>query len=217
MVALPSSIDWNYLEERIRRYNQKPSDDLLYRIGTHVDVLSPEEGNRMKQQAGHLHPEQRYRVLNWIVCCQNTVKIETDLALLIFGRDQLTQWLKRSRIAYPDFEFYLLFEFHPSHQSGWESGINFSMHWMPRPGAPEPDVDCDFPWTLYWESGDMFWGDWMTGGNQFEFNLSCYPEQRSFSTYHTFCQEGDCYTTPSDEEADLMSVAQVLEHFPTEA
>jgi hypothetical protein len=87
------------------------------------------------------------------------------------------------------------------------------MHWMPCPGAPEPDVDCDFPWKPYWESGDMFWGDWMTGGNQFEFNLSCYPEQRSFSTYHTFCEEGSRYTTPDDRDANLMSVAQVLEHF----
>lgn len=212
MVALPDSINWNYVEERVRRYNEKPSDDLLYRIGNHTDVLSMEDSDLIqKKQGGYLNPEQRFRVLNWIVTSGQ--EIETDLALLIFGRDQLEEWLERSRQAYPDFEFYLCFEYLTQFQSGCSDGICFSMHWHPLPGAPEPSVECDFPWKLYWETGSMFWNDWMPNGNQFDFGLSCYPNQQSFATPNSFCEEGDRYTTPADEEADLMSVAQVLERF----
>jgi hypothetical protein len=208
------SIDWGYLAERIRRYNQKPNDDLLYRIGTHVDVLTLEDCQLIEQHKGSLSPEQRFRVLNWIVSCQNDVEIENDLALLIFGREQLEEWLHRSRQAYPDFEFYLSFEYLTRFKSGCEDGICFTMHWMPRPGAPEPDTDNDFPWRLYWESGEMFWGDYPGGfTNQFDFNLDCYPDQESFTRLGWICSQGSRYTTPSDEEADLMSVAKVLEHF----
>ena len=99
-------------------------------------------------------------------------------------------------------------------KSGCEDGICFTMHWMPRPGAPAPDVECDFPWKPYWESGEMFWNEYPGGfSNQFDFNLDCYPNQQSFARPGWVCEEGDRYTTPSDEEADLMSVAQVLEHF----
>lgn len=213
VASLPDSINWHYITERVRRYNQNPSDDLLYRIGTHIDVLTLEDQELIqKQQSGYLNPEQRYRVLNWLAC-QDEIEIKGDLALLIFGRNQLEEWLERSRQAYPDFEFYLVFEFHPLHKSGWESGINFSMHWAPQPGAPEPDVECDFPWKLFWEIGSMFWNDWMPNGNQFDFGLSCYPNQESFATPNSFCEEGSRYTTLTEEEADLMSVAQVLEHF----
>jgi hypothetical protein len=215
MVAHAHSINWEYVIERVRRYNQNPTDDLLYRIGSHTDLLTRDDENLIQyQQGGYLNPIQRYRVLNWLAC-QDEIEIKGDLALLIFGRDQLTQWLERSRIAYPDFEFYLVFEFHPLHKSGWESGINFSMHWMPTPGAPQPDVECDFPWKLDWECGEMFWGDYPGGfTNQFDFCLDCYPNTLSFATPNSLCEEGDRYTTRSDQEADLMSVAQVLQHFP---
>ncbi len=215
MVALPSSIDWNYVEERIRRYNQKPSDDLLCRIGTHVDVLTPEDCDIIqRKQSGKLNPEQRYRVLDWIVG-KAGLNVEADLALLIFGRQQLEEWLQISRQAYPDFEFYLVFEAHQGQYTG-HHGIDFSMFWMPQPGAPEPDLECDFSWKLFWEYGEMFFGTCMgeyTGRNQFDFALECYPSQQSFARPGWFCEEGDRYTTPCDEEADLMSVAQVLEHF----
>jgi hypothetical protein len=195
MVALPDSVNWEYLIERVRRYNENPTDDLLYRIGNHTDVLTMEDSDLIqRQQGGYLNPEQRYRVLDWVVSCQNTIELECDLALPIFGRDQLTQWLEKS-VECPD-------------------GICFSMHWMPKPGAPEPDVECDFPWKLDWETGVMFWGNYPGGfTNQFDFSLECYPNQQSFATPGSFCEEGSRYTTPTDEEADLMSVAQVLEHF----
>lgn len=213
MVADLQSINWGYVVERIRRYNKKPSDDLLYRIGTHADVLDIADCDHIQSQEGRLDPEQRYRVLNWIVTSQEAVELECDLALLIFGRDQLTQWLEQSRQAYPDFEFYLCFEYLTKFESGYDDGICFTIHWMARPGAPTPNVECDFPWRLYWESGDYFWADWMVGGNQFDFTLHCYPSQQSFATPGLFCEEGDHYTTPTDEEKDLMSVAQVLEAF----
>jgi hypothetical protein len=207
------TIDWSYITERVRRYNLNPCDDLLYRIGTHVDVLTVEDITLIQRQGGYFNPDQRYRVLNWIVC-QDELEIKGDLALLIFGRDQLSQWLQISRIAYPDFEFYLVFEFHPMHQSGWESGINFTMHWIPKPGAPQPDLECDFPWKLDWECAVQFWGGYPGGfTNQFDFCLDCYPDQQSFAAPGLFCEQGDRYTRLSDEEADLMSVAQVLEHF----
>ena len=207
-LGLPDYIDWEYVTERVRRYNEKPSDDLLYRIGTHVNSLAPEDLDLIhRQQGGYLNPEQRFLVLNWIV--KAGLEIDGDLALLIFGRHQLVQWLEQSRQAYPDFEFYLVFEFHDF--KGWEEGINFTMHWMPQPGAPEPSVELDFPWKSYWEGGGMFWNSYPGGfTNQFDFNVDCYPNQGSFATPGAFCSAGDRYTTPSDEEADLMSVAQVL-------
>ncbi len=209
--TLPNSLNWDYLLERVRRYNEKPSDDLLYRIGTHVNALTIEDQILIERHQGNsLNPEQRFRVLDWLVC-QDGIEIKGDLALLIFGREQLIQWLEISRQVYPDFEFYLVFEFHPLHKSGWESGINFSMHWMPKPGAPEPDIECDFSWKLYWEYGGDFWGNYPNNTtNEFDFSLSVYPNQESFATPNSFCEKGDRYTTPSDEEADLMSVAQVL-------
>ncbi|MBD1838880.1 hypothetical protein [Coleofasciculus sp. FACHB-501] len=207
-----SGVNWGYVTERVRRYNQKPSDDLLYRIGTHCDVLLPEDLDLIRcQQQGYLNPEQRFRVLNWIV--RQGFKVQDDLALLLFGREQLAGWLERSQQSYPDFEFFLAFEFLQKEQSGVDAGICFTMHWIPLAGAPEPNVECDFPWKLYWESGDMFWADWFPGGNQFEFNLSVYPNQQSFATPNSFCEEGDRYTTLTDEEAELISVAQVLRHF----
>ncbi len=206
-----NDINWSYVTERVRRYNQQPSDNLLYRIGTHCDALTMDDQNLIQyHQKGYLNPEQRYRVLNWLMLWGMDIK--GDLALLIFGRNQLQEWLEISRQAYPDFEFFLVFELQTKHESGLDHGINFTMHWMPKVGAPEPDVECDFPWRCSWESGDMFWHD-LFEMNQFDFNLSVYPNQQSFATPSRFCVEGDRYTTPTDKEADLMSVAQVLEHF----
>lgn len=209
---LPDYINWGYLSERVRRYNQEPSDDLLYRIGTHVDALTLEDQDLIRcQQQGYLNPEQRFRVLNWIV--RQGFEVQGDLALLFFGKEQLAGWLQRSQQSYPDFEFFLAFEFLQKEQSGVDAGICFTMHWIPQPGAPEPNVECDFPWKLDWEPGDMFWADWMPGGNQFDFCLDCYPNQESFATPNSFCEEGDRYTTLTDEEADLMSISEVLGHF----
>lgn len=213
--AMPNLIDWDYVEERIRRYNANPSDDLLYRIGTHVNILTPQDSDLIQcQQNVCLNPEQRYRVLDWIVSRYiNQFQLKCDLALLIFGREQLTQWLECSRQAYPDFEFYLVFEYMTEFQTGYNDGICFSMYWRPKAGAPQPNFSCDFPWKMYWESGDMFWCEWMTGGNQFYFNLDCYPNQQSFAVSNGFCEENDYFTTPTEREAKFMSVAQVLEHF----
>ncbi len=212
---LAESINWDYVRERVARYNSSPSDDLLYRIGNHVDVLTLEDCSRIAskhQQDGALDPEQRYRVLNWIL--SNGFQIETDLALLIFGRQQLNQWLEISRLAYPDFEFYLAFEYLTRFQSDCGDGICFSLFWMPKDGAPVPDTEYDFPWKLSWDSGEMFWGDHPGGTkNDFDFTLAVYPNQESFAKPGWFCEAGDWYTTPSDREASLMPIAEVLRHF----
>jgi hypothetical protein len=207
------SINLDYITERVGRYNRQPSDDLLYRIGDHANILEPGELYIINyERDGLLTPEQRYRILNWILC--SGFQIESDLALLIFGRNQLSEWLEISRRAYPDFEFYLPFEFFPKSHTGWETGINFSCYWMPKPGAPVPDPECDFSWRLSWDLGEMFWGNLPNGTkNDLEFTLSVYPNQRSFTIAGSVCEEGDWYTSPTDEEAELMSVAQVLEHF----
>jgi hypothetical protein len=205
------SINWEYVTERVRRYNENPSDDLLIRIGSHVDVLTLDDCDLIqKEQGGYLNPEQRYRVLDWIVG-EARLEIEQDLAVLIFGREQLLKWLEQSRQAYPDFEFYLVFEAHQGQYTG-HHGIDFTMHWQPRTGAPEPDVEGDFPWKVFWEWGEMFWGNYPGGfTNQFDFNLNCYPDQWSFATPNSLCVEGDRYTMLTDDEASLMSVASVLE------
>lgn len=200
------SINTKYVQERVHRYNDRPSDDLLYRIGSHADVLEPGESN------GQLNPEQRFRILNWILC--QGYEIKGDLALLIFGREQLEKWLGQSRQAYPDFEFYLAFEFLEEEDTGWESGIYYSLWWHPKPGSPMPSSDCDFPWRLYWDGGDAFWGDFPDNTkNDIEFTLSVYPNQQSFTAPGWVCEEGDRYCSFTDEEADLMPVAEVLKLF----
>ena len=207
-------MDWNYLTERVRRYNENPTEDLLYRIGTHVDVLTPEDCGSISQQG--FSAEQRYRVLNWLASCTDLLNDEMDLALLIFGRNQLEQWLERSRQAYPHFDFYLVFEYQDRFKSGFEDGVNFTMHWHPRPGAPMPlpETETDFPWRPFWESGDMFWSDFPGGSkNHFDFNLYCYPDETGFTKPGWICEEGDWYTMVDERDADLMSVAQVLERF----
>lgn len=198
-------MDWAYLNERIDRYNANPSDDLLYRIGSHVDILRSEEKE--------LSPERRYRILNWIAvhACLNT---DIDLALLIFGRQQLEQWLDRSRQAYPDFEFYLCFEYQSKSKTGWESGINHAIFWLPYPGSPMPETDNDFPYKPYWDTAEHFWLSFPGGfTNEFDFTLDCYPSQDSFTRRGWVCEVDDWYTMLSEEEVDLMPVAQVLQHF----
>ena len=214
--TLPDSIEWDYVIERVRRYNNEPSDDLLYRIGTHVNALTLKDQDLIsRHQDGNLSPEQRYRVFDWLAVQSAAgfvgLEIEGDLALLIFGREQLAQWLEISKRAYPDFDFYLVFEHHPDGMKTGHTGIDFAMYWMPQPGAPEPNVECDFPWNCCWEHGEMFWGGYPgETANQFEFNLFVYPNQWSFATPNYFCEQGSRYTTPTDEEADLMSVESVL-------
>ena len=213
---LAESINWNYITERVTRYNSNPSDDLLYQIGTHTGTLTLDDQAVIDQQGDCLNPEQRYRVLDWLaVQAANGVvglNVEGDLALLIFGREQLTQWLEISKRAYPDFDFYLVFEHHPDGLKTGHIGIDFAMYWMPKPGAPQPDLECDFPWKCCWEYGEMFFWSYLdeSSANQFEFNLFVYPNQWSFATPNYFCEAGDRYTTPTDEEADLMSVEAVL-------
>jgi hypothetical protein len=213
-------MDWGYITERVRRYNNLPCgisaqhDDLLHRIGTNADVLTPEdEYTHSVWDNTMLSPEQRYRVLDWL-CCQDGIEIKGDLALLIFGRQQLAQWLEISRQAYPDFNFYLAFEYRERQVTGWESGIYYTCFWMPCPGAPQPSTEFDFPWKLYWEGGEMFWNDFPNNTKtDFDFTLSVYPNQQSFTDSNWILEEGDWQCTPTDQEADLMSVAQVLEHF----
>lgn len=217
-------MDWNYITERVERFNNYECgtslshDALLYRIGTHVDVLTPQETQIIDANNDGLSPEQRYRVLDWLCC--NGFLITGDLALLIFGCQQLEQWLDRSRQAYPNFGFYLSFEYQEKFKSGFDSGINFTMHWHPQPGAPMPlpETETDFPWRPFWDSGDMFWGSFPGGTtNQFDFNLYCYPDETGFTRPGWICEEGDWYTMVDERDADLMSVAQVLQHFTVPA
>lgn len=58
------SINREYLEERVRRYNEQPSDDLLYRIGSHINLLTVDDCRLIEGQGGCLSPKQRYRVLD---------------------------------------------------------------------------------------------------------------------------------------------------------
>lgn len=209
---------YDYIAERVRRYNNQPSDDLLYRIASHAEILGSTELHLISQ-SGCFIPQQRYLIFNWL-CCKG-FELSGDLALLIFGREQLEQWLDRSQKAYPHFEFYLCFEYQDKFKSGFDSGINFTMHWHPQPGAPMPllDNETDFPWRPFWDSGDMFWGSFPGGStNHFDFNLYCYPDETGFTKSGWICEEGDWYTMKEDEQAaDLMSVAQVLQHFTVPA
>ena len=59
-------MNWSYINQLVRRYNENPSDELLYRIGTQTPVLTQEDMALVfASQSGGLNPEQRYRFLNW--------------------------------------------------------------------------------------------------------------------------------------------------------
>jgi hypothetical protein len=112
----------------------------------------------------------------------------------------------------------LVFEYQDGKKTGWESGINRAMFWAPLPGSPMPATDNDFPWKSSWDSGELFWNDFPGGfTNEFDFTLDCYPDQASFTEPGWVCEEGDRYTTLDERDADLMSVAQVLQHFAVPA
>ncbi|HEY9832402.1 MAG TPA: hypothetical protein V6D26_17580, partial [Stenomitos sp.] len=67
-------------------------------------------------------------------------------------------------------------------------------------------------------SGEMFWGSFPGGTtNQFDFNLYCYPDEAGFTKPGWICEEGDWYTMKDEREANLMSVAQILQHFAASA
>lgn len=207
-----TQINSDYIQERVRRYNEAPSDDLLYQMGSCINTLTSDDERLLRKREYCLAPEQRYRILNQLLC--NGFEIECDLALLIFGRQQLEHWLERSQQAYPDFEFYLCFEYQHRSKTGWDSGINYAMFWMPKVGAPFVGTDNDFPWTSYWDSGEVFWSKFPGGfTNEFDFTLDCYPDQTTFTDPDWVYDEDDYQVKPSDREANLMSVAQVLEHF----
>lgn len=214
--AWAEQINSDYLQERVRRYNEAPSDDLLYRMGSCMTTLTSDDERLLRKSGYVLTPEQRYRILNQLLC--NGFEIECDLALLIFGRQQLNQWLEISRQAYPDFDFYLCFEYQEKKKTGWETGINYTCFWHPLPGAPMPSTEMDFPYKVYWGSGEMFWSNFPNSTtNDFEFTLSVYPNQQSFTDSNWILEEGDWQCTPTSQEANLMSVAQVLEHFAVSA
>lgn len=215
---------WQYIGQLVQRYlDLSPDisiehDGLLRRTGDYVGALTAEECQQIDQhQNGWLTPLQRYQVLNWIASGSPLFKeADTDLSLLIFGRQQLEQWLERSHQAYPHFDFYLVFEYQEKFKSGFDDGVNFTMHWHPQPGAPMPlsETETDFPWRPFWDSGEMFWGDFPgRTKNDFDFTLRCHPDETSFTKPGWICEEGDWYTMVDERDADLMSVAQVLEHF----
>lgn len=63
-------MDPQYINERVSQYRTAQSeadrDDLLYRIGTHADVLSLQEVEAIATNNGVLRPEHRQKVLQWI-------------------------------------------------------------------------------------------------------------------------------------------------------
>ena len=123
-------IDYNYIAHCVNSYNRQQSDLSLLVIASHVDLFDGAELTTIHyKQALQLTPLQRYTVLNWLCC--NDFEIKGDLALLIFGRQQLEEWLERSQAAYPHFRFFLAFEYQTQFKSDMEDGINFAMYWEP--------------------------------------------------------------------------------------
>lgn len=168
-------MDWQYINERVKRYNSAKTtsdrDDLLYRIGTHADLLNPEEA-----PDGNLTAEQRCRVLEWLIY-EAKAFIDGNLTLLIFGVPQLKEWQRRSEEAYPDFALAIAIR-----QSDLMPHLEFSLHFDPLPGAPEVDPETDFPYRPFWDCAEMFWGHFPNNcTNEFDFILDCYPCQASFA------------------------------------
>ncbi|HAA31082.1 MAG TPA: hypothetical protein DCE56_29475 [Cyanobacteria bacterium UBA8553] len=89
---LNSSINWGYVQERVRRYNENPSDDLLYRIGTHADVLEPDESID-----GQLSLEQRTRILNWIA--DQGYKINHDWMQTMASTDYFATYIPGTEVT----------------------------------------------------------------------------------------------------------------------
>jgi hypothetical protein len=172
---------WSYVEERVKRFNraktERDRDDLLYRIGTHADVLDLDDIRLTRENNGALTSEQRRAVLEWLLYCAD-VEIQGNLVLLIFGETQLREWYQQAKAAYPDFELALGVRM----AEGAEDYLERAFCFHPLPGAFKVDPDCDFPWKPRWEMVDYFWGDWGDGcHNEFDLALNVYPDQDCFT------------------------------------
>ncbi|MBD1864539.1 MULTISPECIES: hypothetical protein [Trichocoleus] len=198
---------WSYIEERIDRFNQaktqRDRDDLLYRIGSHADVLDLEDVRIIRDNDGGLHPEQRFEVLQWMIYSANA-EVEGNLVLLIFGQQQLQQWYQQAKAAYPDFEMML----GARTALGTEDYLELSLHFQPQAGAPQIDPELDFPWKPFWDAGEMFWGHFPENcSNEFEFILHCYPRQASFTIPNS---EMEDWELESEDGPDLFLIRELL-------
>lgn len=85
-------MNWDYLSERVRRYNLAPTqsqrDDLLYRIGTHADLFSPAE-QALTDRLGCLIPEHRACILEWLLLEDFSLRTDLSLTEQIFSPDRL--------------------------------------------------------------------------------------------------------------------------------
>ncbi|MBW4490781.1 MAG: hypothetical protein KME12_23655 [Trichocoleus desertorum ATA4-8-CV12] len=198
---------WSYIEERVNRFNQakteRDRDDLLYRIGTHADVLDLEDVRLVRENDGVLHPEQRFEVLQWMFYSADA-ELQENLVLLIFGQRQLQEWHQQAKAAYPDFEMMLGVRT----ALGTEDYLELSLHFQPQAGAPQTDPELDFPWKPFWDAAEMFWGPFPENcSNEFEFILHCYPCQASFTIPHTQAED---WELELEDDPDLFLIRDLL-------
>jgi hypothetical protein len=198
---------WSYVEERITRFNQakteRDRDDLLYRIGSHADVLDLEDIRFIRENDGILHPEQRFEVLQWMIYSANAA-VEGNLVLLIFGQQQLQEWHQRAKAAYPNFEMML----GARTAFGTEDYLELSLHFQPQAGASQINPELDFQGKSFWDAGEMFWGNFPQNcANEFEFILHCYPRQASFTVPHS---QIEGWQLELEEDPDFFLIRDLL-------
>lgn len=200
-----NGIDPDYVLRQIARYNaatnQRDRDDLLYRVGTHVDALLLED-QEFIDRAGVLKPEHRCQVLNWLGY-ETNADIRDDLPLLVqvFTPEVLSVMRDRAKQVYPDFE--LVMGLRPSRE-----GLEISMHFQPATTAPMIDLSKDFPWKPFWDGADLFWGN-LPGGmtDLFEFTLYVYPDQADVTRPGRI----EPWMAQPDEDDDLYPIRELLE------
>ena len=62
-------MNWDYIIKHCTAFNSLPCgvssrhDDLLYRIGSHIDVLTPQDCTLIAERGGTLTAENRYELL----------------------------------------------------------------------------------------------------------------------------------------------------------
>lgn len=105
-----------------------------------------------------------------------------NLTLKIIGFHQLEKWYQIAKKAYPNFEMVLDFR---KSQESWE--FEYTFYFQPQLGAPDDISGHDFPIRHDdYQPASFFWGDFPGGyNNDFDFTLSVYPNQESFSRPQT--------------------------------
>lgn len=169
--------NWSKIDQLIESLdsvvpNYKIESNLLCQLGRELKVLSEREIQAAAPNG--LTPQQRCQVIEAALVMARAEFSKKNLLVLVFGYDQLSEWLKRSRQAYPDFDLAMGVRLS-------DDTLEICTFWHPRRGGPAVSTETDFLWKPTWDLWEHFWGG-LNGVNQVEDMLAHYSSQRKFTT-----------------------------------